>query len=227
MGQEGHTSRIESVIQRLNRDTYLLATISAVPFVGGSITQIITGIGQEIVQERNKRLFEQLAEHLQAAREEAIRKDYFESPEGLDLLIRALEVSGKTRSEVKRDLIARILTGALSTDAGLSEYAHEEYLNMVASLTPKELEVARSIYDSQKDLSPQELDSDNRWDVWRLQAEMLREKHALDESDLTLLMNRLYSVGLVDLVYVLVPGSPLSTYWVSRTFRKLMRFLQS
>jgi hypothetical protein len=114
-GMEDKTpSKVESAIERPNQDPYLLATITAVPFVGGSITQALTGIGQQIVQERNAKLFQQLAEQLADIDEQSIRRGYFETPEGFDLLIKAMDESRRTRSDDKRDFIARILRGALT-----------------------------------------------------------------------------------------------------------------
>jgi hypothetical protein len=114
-GMEDKTpSKVESAIERLNQDPYLLATKTAVPFVGGSITQALTGIGQQIVQERNAKLFQQLAEQLADIDEQSIRRGYFETPEGFDLLIKAMDESRRTRSDDKRDFIARILRGALT-----------------------------------------------------------------------------------------------------------------
>jgi hypothetical protein len=225
--EEGKTpSKIEGAIERLNQDPYLLATISAVPVVGGSITQVLTGIGQQIVQERNKRLFEQLTEHMATVEEQAIKRDYLKTPEGFDLLIKALDESRRTRSEAKRDLIARILAGATSTVTGQSEYSPEEYLSIVASLTPRELQVARTLYDLQKDISLRELEPDNRMETWRSCVESMREKHAIDTDELPLLLNRIASTGLVDLIYVQYPGSPAPTYWVSAAFHKLMELLR-
>src|SRR5687767_4541808 len=79
MDDERVPSKLEAAIERLNQDPYLLAAITAIPYVGGSITQVLTGIGQQIVQERNARLFEQLSEHLRTVDEEALRRNYFET----------------------------------------------------------------------------------------------------------------------------------------------------
>ena len=119
--------------------------MTAIPGVGGSITQVITGIGQEIVQERNRILFQQLSEHQEALDDQAIKQDYFETEEGFDLLIKALDASRRTRSEEKRDLIARILAGAATTPER-SNYSPEDYLYLISDLTIQELTVARLIY---------------------------------------------------------------------------------
>jgi hypothetical protein len=103
-----------------------------------------TGIGQQIVQERNAKLFEQLTKHLADVDEQSIRRDYFETPEGFDRLMKAMDESRRTRSDEKRNLIARILRGALID--GESEYSPEEYLNLISDLTPQELKVLRSAH---------------------------------------------------------------------------------
>jgi hypothetical protein len=69
--------------------------------------------------------------------EQSIRRDYFETPEGFDLLIKAMDESRRTRSDDERDLIARILRGALIDHE--DEYSPEEYLNLLSDLTVQEL----------------------------------------------------------------------------------------
>lgn len=216
--------RIEDDLEELN--PYWLAVISVIPILGGSIAQLLSGMGQEIVKERNRKLFEQLSEEIKVFGEQTITKDYFETPEGFDEFIKALETSSRTRSEEKRTLVARILAGAASADADRGEYSPEEYLNIVADLTDKELAIARTIYTLQQEITPTELDSSNKSETWRLCKESIIEQHDIEVSSLTLLLNRLHSVGLLDLFYVTAPGSPVPTYWVSPAFRNLMRFLR-
>ena len=233
---------VEAAIERLNRNPMLLATLTAVPYVGGSITQVLTWFGQEIVQERNKRLFQQLSEHLEAIDEQAIKKDYFETPEGFDLLIKALDESRRTRSEEKRDLIARILAGAASTNSEQGEYSPEEYLSIVATLTVKELAVARTMYRLQKNQNYRLWEYGNKWRPWLShRSEILREL-ALDSDDLTLILDRIAATGLIELVLINFPKSPGQSYWrgptsdkpkspgrsywVAPTFDKLMKYLR-
>jgi hypothetical protein len=195
-------------------------------FFGSTLATFFSAKWLQVYQERTKSLFDKFGEDINELDERTLRKDFFETDEGMDLLMKATEQSARTRSEEKRDLIARILAGAASTDTGQSEYSPEEYLSIVASLTPRELEVARTIYDLQKDISPRELESDNRMETWRLCVESMREKHAIDKDELPLLLNRIASTGLVDLIYVQYPGSPAPTYWVSPAFHKLMELLR-
>jgi hypothetical protein len=219
-------SKVEGAIERLNQDPYLLAAITAVPVVGGSITQVLTGIGQQIVQERHTKLLEQLSEHLAAVDEQAINRNYFETPEGFDLLIKAMDESRRTRSDEKRNLIAKILAGAASTESEQGGYSPEDYLNIVAALTPRELEVARTIYSLQRyDRQP---DPGKLLEGWEKHRDTIAQEHGLDaDSELPLLLDRITSTGLIRMVYeIYAGGGTVPTYWVTPTFGKLMTFLQ-
>jgi hypothetical protein len=227
-GMEDKTpSKVEGAIQRLNQDPYLLAAITAVPVVGGSITQVLTGIGQQIVQERNAKLFQQLSEHLAEVDEQTIKQDYFGTPEGFDLLIKAMDESRRTRSDVKRDLIARILTGAV-LDYERGEYSPEEYLYLISDLTERELMVASSLYKAR----PTWESSFKRW------ASKTSKELGLGTSALEMILARLEARGLVsksELAAFDVSGySPenwkyaptKSIITISPMFRKLMDFLE-
>jgi hypothetical protein len=214
-GMEDRTpSKVEGAIEWLNQDPYLLATITAIPGVGGSITQVITGIGQQIVQERNARLFKQLSEHLADIDEQSIRRDYFETPEGFDLLIKAMDESRRTRSDEKRDLIARILRGA-AVESEDSNYSPEEYLYLISDLTVQELRIARTVY---KDRPVSTLEA---WQAWE---EEMCESTAIDEASLHMALRRLTSLGLLLEIHAF--DGTVSYFRPTTSFDRLMEFLQ-
>jgi len=216
----------ELLTEVVNKDPLIVASISAVPYFGGTLATFFSAKWLQVYQERTAKLIRQLSELLSDLDEQAIRRDYFDTPEGIDLLIQATELSSKTRSEDKRDLIARILAGATSTDAGKGEYSPEEYLHVVADLTDKELMVARTIYSVQLGQNYRNTDAEDKWKAWEEQRYKIIEKHGLDASDLTLILNRIASTGLVELSYVLFLGTPAPTYWVTSAFDRLMGFLR-
>ena len=216
----------ELLTEVVNKDPLVLASISAIPYFGSTLATFFSAKWLEIYQKRTEALFDKFGEDLYELNEQTIKKDYFDTNEGIDLLIKATEQSAKTRSEYKRALIARILAGATSPDAGRGEYSPEEYLNIVADLTEKELEIARTIYTLQRDISPTELESNNKAETWRLCRESISKEHDIETKVLSLPLNRLHSAGLLDLFYVLYPGSPAPTYWVSPIFKNLMEFLR-
>ncbi len=126
-----------------------------IPLVGDSLTEIAAGRGQQIIEARRDEFLRLLAEHLATLEEQAVRKDYFKTPEGIDLLIKALDEARRTRSKEKRDLYARILKGAI-VDFGQGRYSAEEYLYLISDLTLKELRVARSLYQAPRSMLREE-----------------------------------------------------------------------
>ena len=121
--------------------------MTRIPLVGDSLTELAASKGQQIMEARRDEFLQLLAEHLAALEEQAVRKDYFQTPEGFDLLIKALDESRRTRSKEKRDLYARILRGAI-VDFEHGGYSAEEYLRLSCDLTLKELRVARLLYET-------------------------------------------------------------------------------
>lgn len=226
MADKNLPDRVDELLTEwFNKDPILPAAASIIPYFGGAVVAFYSGKALELHKERTAELFRQFAEHLNTLDEQTVKKDYFDTPEGMDLLSRAVEASSKTRSDEQRDLIARILAGATSTDAEQGNYSPEEYVNLVADLTVKELEVARTIYNSQRNLTGSELDAANRFALWNFCRDSLMENHGIDSDDLPMFVNRLHNVGLLDLHYVQTPGSPTPTYWTSPTFKRLMKFL--
>lgn len=166
-----------------------------------------------------------LAEKLYALEGQVIRKDYFATEEGHDLLVKALEEARKTRSRDKREHYARILAGAV-LDFERREYSPEEYLHLLSDLTERDLMVARSLYDARPGTKV-----DGPWDSWRAK---VRADYGIDESDLVICLSRLTSFGLLHLmvatdgeegalVFASNPGE--TVYEVTPAFEKLMRFL--
>jgi hypothetical protein len=216
----------ELLTEVLTKDPLVLASISAVPYFGSTLATFFSAKWLQIYQERTNALFERFRDYLNSLDERAIRRDYFDTPEGIDLLMKATEQSAKTRSEEKRDLIARILAGAASTECEQGEYSPEEYLNLIAALTVKELDVARTIYRIQLGQNYMNTDVGDKWKAWEAQRREIARIHALDPGDLTLMFDRIASTGLIELSYVLFPSTPRRTYWVTLAFDRLMGFLR-
>jgi hypothetical protein len=125
----------------------LRVLLTRIPLVGDSLTELAAGKGQQIMEARRDEFLQLLAEHLAALEEQAVRKDYFQTPEVFDLLIKASNESRRTRSKEKRALYARILRGAI-VDFEHGGYSAEEYLRLSCDLTLQELRVARLLYET-------------------------------------------------------------------------------
>lgn len=169
-----------------------------------------------------------LAEDLKAVDEATIKEEYFATQEWFDLFTEALDKAWRTRSREKHILYARILAGSASVKAEHSLYSPEEYLYLVSSLTPKEIEVAREIYEFQKGQPHKEWDPARKEEVWNSQVEEISRIAELNHNDLTLILNRLASAGLVETsISMRASGNYKTTYWVSSAFERLMEFISS
>ena len=212
---------LDTALEVIAEDPYLRILLKRIPLVGDSLTEIVACKGQQIMQERRDEFLELLAERLVDLEGLAVRKDYFETPEGFDLLIKALDESRKTRSREKRELYARILKGAL-LDFERREYSSEEYLHLIADLTEKEMRVARSIYENRPEPNEQS------WSAWKGKA---CKELGVDESDVGMALGRSGSLGLIENVYAyLSEGDGVAivdrpVYKVPPAFEKLVEFL--
>lgn len=195
----------------------LKAILNAVPYVGGSLSELFAGRGSQIMEERKNEFLLRLSHHMETLEAEAVKKEYFSSPEGFDLLLKALDSAGKTRSEYKTDLYARILAGATRVDKGGFSSA-EEYLHMITDLTPKEVEVARWMFKRGPTVSETEL---SEW------PEHVAKECGIDVNDLFMILSRLEARGLVNRVTSGVDenGFYISSgleYGITTAFEKLM-----
>jgi hypothetical protein len=209
--QPSFKESLNNSLEIIAEEPVLRGLLNAIPSVGGSLNELMAGKGQQMIEERRDNLLRLLAEHMEAIEAEAIRKDYFETPKGFDLLIQALDSSRRTRSEEKRDLIARVLAGAAADDNG--EYSPEEYLSLISDLTVKELKVARSLYERR----PEHGDIYYNW-----HREILQELN-IDDADLRVILDRLQARGLCQ--NLLTPTPDTSRVYRSPGFVKLMDFL--
>ncbi|MCA1716072.1 MAG: hypothetical protein LC781_04145, partial [Actinobacteria bacterium] len=200
--------------------------LKRMPLVGDSLTELAAGKGQQIIEARRDEFLQLLAQHLATLEEAAVRKDYFQTPEGFDLLVKALDEARKTRSKEKRDIYARILRGAI-VDFEQGRYSAEEYLYLISDLTLKELRVARSLYKA-----PRSMLREEAWQSWR---NKVCCETVIDKADLSMILSRISSFGLIESVVAGIDeengfwvnvGDPgdAGFYRVTPSFEKLMKF---
>ncbi len=217
---------LNTALEVIAEEPGLQAILNSIPY-GGSLNALLAGKGQRIMQERRDEFLRLLGKHLEAIEKEAIKKDYFETPEGFDLLIKALDESRKTRSEEKRDLIARVLRGAV-VDFERGSYSPEEYLYLLSDLTVQELRVARLMYQDRPNFNEQP------WIQWE---EKACTTIGIGKPDLHLMLSRLSSAGLLQVVIsstdehgetwtMTQEYGEGNLYMVTPAFDRLMQFLQ-
>jgi hypothetical protein len=116
---------------------------SAIPFVGGAISNVLTGWSAERRYERIKEVCAGLARDLEAFTGR-VRADYVRSEEFSDLVDQALRRVAMERSEEKRRLYRGVLLGAVTgADQSYDEQLH--LLRVIESLQAAHIEVLRAL----------------------------------------------------------------------------------
>jgi hypothetical protein len=204
-------------------NTVLRALVNAIPYVGGSLDVLFAYRGQQIVQERIMGLLEDLSIEMGGVREEVVDRKYLESEEWFDLILRGIGAATKTRDQEKIRLYAKILKGAV-TAQNREEFAPEEYLVVLAELTPKEIEVARAIYEQQSG-RPQDSESELQWAKRKGWEKLSGQCLSVPKEDLPFVLLHLQRSGLIREITGAYLGYTGGVYVITETFRKLMRYL--
>jgi len=203
-------------------NTAMRAMVASVPFIGGGLDVIFTVDGQRAFKKRVQTLIEDMKTRIEQHDEEAINKEYLESEEFIDLVIKAFDSATRTRDEEKIRWYARVLTESTVRNKQ-EKYLPEEYLNVLASLTPKQVEVAWAMYEVQRE--PREGAHPEGWEGWSKEREEVRRKLSLEESQLIFMLKSLVAVGLVAEILRNKPGTIAIEYSITPSFKEMMNFL--
>jgi hypothetical protein len=203
-------------------NTVLRALINVIPYIGGSLDILFASKGQKIIQSRLTQILEDLKAEMNLLQEDMVDNEYLESEEWFDLVCRGFEAAAKTRDREKILLYSKVLRGAV-TIQNREESSPEEYLDILAELTPKEIEVARVIYNQQSD-RPQTIENELLWAIqkgWK----QLSEQCSILKEDLSFVLLRLQGSGLIHEITGTYVGYEGGVYIITESFRKLMRYL--
>lgn len=186
----------ESALERYSGSVGTRALIISIPYLGSGIDMILSTYGQNVVNRRFTELFEDMKRRMENLEGEAIDKSYVESEEFIDLLIKALDIVAKTRSKEKIDLCSAILTESTVKSKGTDYYSPEEYLNLIADLTPLDLDVLQQLhrFSSSREIQHNQDDVQRGWEEWikKVCADL-----NIERADLQLALGRLRASGLV------------------------------
>ena len=195
--------------------------------LGSVLSTWLVARADEIEKQRMEEQFVLLLQQLKTLEGQVVKRDYFETGEGRDMLIKALDEARRTRSRLKKELYAQILKGAI-LDFEQREYSSEEYLHLISDLTEQEIKVAFSAYEER--LPPDESE------VWKSWAQKVCSQLGMDIADLRFALGRIASSGLLGRVfwygsahgvYATQPDEDeVGMYRITPGFRKLMRFME-
>ena len=205
------------------QNVVLRALVNAIPYIGGSLDVLFASKGQQIVQERIMELLEDLKAEMSLLQGETVDKKYLESEEWFDLILRGIEAATKTRNREKIHLYAKVLKGAVTVQ-NREEFSPEEYLVILAELTPKEIEVARAIYEQQSD-RPQDGENELQWAERKGWEQLSEQCPSVPKEDLPFILLRLQRSGLIHEITGTYVGYGGGVYVITEPFRKLMRYL--
>jgi len=205
------------------RNTALRAAVNLIPGIGGSLDVLFASKAQSVVQNRLMQFLEELRKEMNSVKEEMVDKQYLESEEWLDLVLRALEAATRTRRIEKISLYAKVLRGAVIVQ-DRQESSPEEYLAILAELTPREIEVAQAIYRQQND-EPQSGETELQW-AWRKGWNQFSNIcPSVPKEDVPYVLQRLERSGLLHEITGSYLGYGGEVYTATKAFRKLMRYL--
>lgn len=222
--------RAEQANVAYERNTALRALVVAIPGIGSSLDVVLASEAPRIFRERTSKVLNDMKERMETVEDSAIDKEYLQTEEFFDLVLKALDSAIKTRDERKLRLYARILTE--STIRSKKEgHSPEEYLDLIADLTPLELRVARALYAGWPREGCESRGTNDVQEAWRGWQDRVRAEVSIDGADLQLILGRLHSSGLITEEGGLFPRDvgPIDEppqYWVSLGFEKMMRFLE-
>jgi hypothetical protein len=205
------------------QNTWLRAAINLIPYIGGSLDVVLASRGS-LHQKRIIELLESLKEEMSHIKGERIDSAYLESPEFSDIVLKLMEASLRTRDREKMRLYAKFLRGAVLIQ-DRSQTLLEDYLATLIELTPNELEVARAIYEQQRDSELEPNESTLQW-AWRKGwKDLPNQVTSVSKDDLPFVLLRIEKSGLVKELTGSYVGYEGGVFVVTDTFRKIMRFI--
>jgi len=222
------SDKLKPAIEKYSENAILRTSISAIPFIGSPLDVFLATKTQKIVNDRIMNLFNELIEEMSTLEDGMVDKDYIDSEEFIELFIKTIEVSTKTRNKEKIKLYAKLLKGAIKFQ-DRNKYSPEEYLQVLSELTIRELEVAKAVYKQQS----QERKKDENEMQWILRCgweELEKECPSIPEDDFRFIFLRLRKSGLIqDLEHIYFSSNKEKkkvVFVITDVFRKIMKYLE-
>lgn len=205
-----------------------VALFSPLGTAAGALAALYVTHGQKKKYERLLKLVENVIEYTRLLEEEKLDDSYVGSEEHMDLLHEVFAAAAKSRDEERLRWYAQLLVGVASSEER-EEYDAEEYVHVLADLTPKQVKVASTIWEQQKDFDQADLERNpppsGIRDEWKREnSRSLIPEHF--EPDLSLIFRRLQAAGLIEVIFPdqahYVAGVPR----ITRQFRRMMDFIE-
>lgn len=216
--------KIKPAIEKYSENALLRIAISEIPIIGSPLDIFLTTKAQRIINDRIMNLFSELKEEMSTLEDRIVDKDYIDSEEFIELFIKTIEASTKTRNKEKIKLYAKLLKGAIKFQ-DRKKYSPEEYLQVLSELTIKELEVAKAIYRQQRQKRRKD-ENELEWALRYGWEELEKECPSIPEEDFRFIFLRLRKSGLIQDLQNSYFYSKKVVFLISDVFRKIMKYLE-
>ena len=217
------STNVSKALEVYCNNSTLRMMITSIPYVGNYLDLFFSTKGQKIVQDRIMFLLDQLQSEVNKIDENSINKDFLESEEFFDLLIKTFEAAVRTKHHEKIQFYAKILLNSV-INHNCIKYEPEDYLNILSELSLQELELAKIIYTSQNGVPRKDDESILAW-AHRCGWDDIIHSYSTRTEDIVFLLKRLERSGLITVIVGLSFGDEGLVYVITARFRKMMRFI--
>jgi len=217
------SDKLKPAIEKYSENIILREAITLIPYIGSPLDVFLTTKSQKIFSDRIINLFDELKYEMTTLENKKVDKDYINSEEFIDLFIRTIDVAAKTRDKGKIKLYAKLLKGTVKFQ-DRKRYSPEEYLQVLAELTMRELEVARTIYKQQK-REKRKGEDELQWALRCGWEELEKECSSIPEEDFRFIFLRLEKSGLIRELPAGWFGEG-GIFIITDVFRKIMTYLE-
>jgi hypothetical protein len=221
-------------LEKYKDDPKIRAVVQKFPEIGMPLDIVLAWIGQKVGEQRLMDYMIDIFDELDQIQENKIDRTFFDSPEFLDIFIKASENSLKTRHRERVLLNCKILASAINIDKKENRHYAEDFLYSVADLTPADIMVGLEIYKQQKNRPAHfdhmsEINSELAFAIgsgW----DKLQCLCKLDNVDFEMALHKLSAAALIrevgpGLVGVVSAGHKSDAYVITPIFQKLMNFI--
>jgi hypothetical protein len=191
---------------------------------------VLSAFGQYVFEIRLSETLISLYEEIESIGERKIDMSFLHTEHFKDLVIKAVENSVRTRFKERIKLNCRILAGTISIDSINNRGSSDEFLDSVAELNPKDLQIAQIIYQQQKDRLPKfDIESEDNTELKYIVRKGWHDIPNLchvTEQQFNISLFKLSKAGLIKEIIGTYSNYTGGLYLITPLFQDLMRFLK-
>jgi len=221
---------LEKGIEIYGNNPELRNSITQIPVIGMAFDQIIAGLSRDLQKRRFLETIQLLRQEMILIDESKVDKEFLETEAFVDLIVKTIENSVKTRHKDKVLLNCKILTGSILEKNNELRHSSEDLLLLVSDLSPIDIKVAKEIYNQQKDIpdkfDPQEDEQSHELAfVNKTGWDNLQTKCNSNKTDFLLSLHKLSNANLIKQIIGTYSSYLGGKFIITPTFQRLMALL--